>query len=334
MKVSKLTKSLLYLAAILAAMIAWRAYSPYSIPRLLEMFGDDAVRLWSQPYFHLGEMPVTPALLIKAFLFLVVLALIVPIVRRQIRSIVIDRLAIDDGQKYALERGITYLLFALGIVIGLQSAGVNLSSLAVFGGALGIGIGFGLQTIAKNFAAGLILLIERPIKAGDRVEVGTLMGDVIKIGSRGTWVRTNDNVVIIVPNSEFVESRVTNWTANDRRVRINVPLGVSYSSDPEQVRKILLNVARNHPDVVNPPEPDVIFRGFGDSSLDFDLRVWTTKHVTTPKIIASDLYFAIFKAFAEQGIEIPFPQRDLHLRSISTQIPWMDERGAARGDVS
>ena len=120
-------------------------------------------------------------------------------------------------------------------------------------------MGFGLQNIVNNFVSGLILLVERPIKVGDRVEIGDLIGDVVRIAARSTWVRTNDNVVIIVPNSDFISNRVTNWTANDRRVRINVRLGVSYSSDPAQVRKLLLDVARSQPDILHDPAPDVIF---------------------------------------------------------------------------
>ena len=159
------------------------------------------------------------------------------------------------------------------------------------------------------------------IKVGDRVEIENLTGDVVQIAARSTWVRTNDNVVIIVPNSEFTGQRVTNWTANDRSVRIKLQVGTSYSSDPEEVRGLLLQVADGHPDVLPDPAPDVIFTDFGDSSLDFELRVWTTRQVRTPFILKSDLYFAIFKLFQEKDIELPFPQRDLHLRSISVPIP-------------
>jgi len=153
------------------------------------------------------------------------------------------------------------------------------------------------------------------------VEVGDTNGDVVRIAARSTWVRTNDNVVIIIPNSEFINSHVTNWTANDRQVRFPIPLGVSYGSDPEQVRAVLEEVARAHPDVLTDPPPEVIFTGFGDSSLDFELRVWTITRVQWPRILRSEIYFMIFKAFKEHGIEIPFPQRDLHLRSVDSPIP-------------
>jgi small-conductance mechanosensitive channel len=175
----------------------------------------------------------------------------------------------------------------------------------------------GLQAIVSNFVAGLILLLEQPIKLGDRIEVGDTYGDVVRLRGRSTWIRTNENVVIIVPNSEFINGRVTNWTANDRQVRISLALGVSYNSDPVRVREVLLMVAGNHTDILADPAPEVVFTEFGDSSLNFELRVWTIQQVQTPTRLKSDLYFAIFEAFRKEGIEIPFPQRDLHVRSIS-----------------
>ena len=167
----------------------------------------------------------------------------------------------------------------------------------------------------------------RPVKIGDRMQLGELQGDVVSIGARGTWVRTNDNVMIIVPNSEFIENRVINWTANDRQVRISAPLGVSYGSDPLKVREVLLDVAQHLPDVLSAPSPDVIFTGFGDSTLDFELRFWTERRVQTPKIIRSEIYFEVFRAFKEHGIEIPFPQRDLHIRSVHPAMPLTESAG-------
>jgi small-conductance mechanosensitive channel len=165
-----------------------------------------------------------------------------------------------------------------------------------------------------------VLLVERPIRLGDRVEVGDTYGDVMRIGGRRTWIRTNDNEIIIMPNPEFVTSRVTNWTANDRSVRFSIPVGVSYASNPENVRNPLLEVARRHPDVLADPAPEVIFDAFGDSSLNFLLRVFSVNQVQTPLKLKSELYLSIFRIFAENGIEIPFPQRDLHLKSIEAPI--------------
>jgi small-conductance mechanosensitive channel len=227
---------------------------------------------------------------------------------------------LEPGQRYAIEKAVGYAVVVFGTIIGLQSAGINLSSLAVVGGALGIGIGLGFQEATNNFLSGIILLVERPIKVGDRVEVGNLNGDVVRIGSRATWIRTNANIAVIVPNSEFVMRQVINWTATDRQVRFDLPVGVTYKADPEEVRDALLGIAIENPDVLEHPEPDVLFKGFGDSSLDFELRVWTKSQVRTPNVLRSDLYFAIFRELARRGIEIPYPQRDLHLRSSEARI--------------
>ena len=313
-------RSFLLLVGLIILMLAWRVVSPLFLPRIAQWVGDDFMRLWSQPYFTFGNVPVTPPFLIKSFFLLILIILAARFIRRFVRYQILARTSLDIGQRFAVERGIGYVVFIIGFMVVLQSIGVNLNSLIVLGGAIGIGIGLGLQTVANNFTSGIILLIERSIKVGDRVEVGTLNGDVVHIGARATWVRTNDNIDVIVPNSEFTQKPVTNWTAEDRQVRFSVPLGVSYGSQPEKVREILLNVAADHPDVLPNPKPDVIFRGFGDSSLDFDLRVWTTSRVQTPHVLKSELYFQIFQAFRENGIEIPFPQRDLHLKSASTPI--------------
>ncbi len=311
-------RSLGLLALVIAVLGAWRLWSPYSLPKVVELLsqsiGEGAAELWVEPYFRLGNLAVTPSLLFKTFVFIVILLVLARLVQRVTRR-TLARTTFEKGTAFALERGAGYVFFVFGIVLGIQSAGLDLSTLAVFGGAVGIGLGFGLQNIAKNFASGLVLLIERPIKVGDRVEVGELVGDVTHIGGRGTWIRTNDNVVMIVPNSEFVEQRVTNWTANDRQIRIHVPVGVSYDSDPEVVARILIETALANTHVLKSPSPDVIFTGFGESSLDFALRAWTITQVRTPPVLRSQLYYAIFAAFRSEGITIPFPQRDLHLRS-------------------
>jgi small-conductance mechanosensitive channel len=162
--------------------------------------------------------------------------------------------------------------------------------------------------------------VEQPVKVGDRIEVGNTSGDVVAMRGRSTWIRTNDNVVIIVPNSEFINLRVTNWTANDRLIRIALPVGVSYNSDPKAVRDVILEVVRTHPDVLSDPAPEVVLLDFGGSSLDLEVRVWTVQQVQTPTRLKSDLYFAMFDTFREKGIELPFPQRDLHTRSIPESL--------------
>jgi small-conductance mechanosensitive channel len=281
----------------------------------------DLNRLFNQPYFHIGNVAITPVLVIKVVVFLLLLRFFSQQVRTFMRKEILVHTSMDLGQQFAVARITGYVIFVVGMMVGLESIGVDLSSLVVLGGALGVGVGFGLQNIVSNFVAGLILLVERPIKLGDRVEVGGTNGDIVRIAGRSTWVRTNDNVVIIIPNSEFIANRVTNWTANDRQVRFAVPLGVSYGANPEEVREVLMKVALAHPDVLQNPPPEIRFVEFGDSSLNFELRVWTIRQVQSPQKLVSDLYFMVFKAFGERGIEIPFPQRDLHLKTIAMPIP-------------
>jgi small-conductance mechanosensitive channel len=296
------------LIAAAAVSVALRQWIILQMPRFREV--------WETTYFHLGNVAVSPQLLFGTIVFLVLLTFITRFTRRFLRTEVLGRTAMDQGQRYALERTAGYAVFAMGLLVGMQLIGLDLSSLAFLGGAVGIGVGLGLQNIANNFASGLILLFERPIKVGDRIEVGSLNGDVVRIGGRSTWVRTNDNLMIIVPNAEFTMNRVTNWTANDRQARFSFPVGVAYGSDPEQVRDILLQVANKNPDVLKNPEPEVLLSNFGDSSVDFELRVWTIAHVQTPARLKSALYFEIVHEFKRHGIAIPFPQRDIHIKEI------------------
>ena len=323
----KLTKPVLktvsVLLALLALIVAARYLEEENVERLFGAYGGRLLRLFSEPLLTVGGLEVSPALFLKAAVFLVLLVLVSRGSRKLMQNRVLSRTSIDPGLQYALEVGTGYLVFVFGLIIGLQSIGLNLSSLAFLTGIIGVGVGFGLQNIVNNFVSGLILLVERPIKVGDRVEIGDLTGDIVRIAARSTWVRTNDNVVIIVPNSDFISNRVTNWTANDRRVRINLRLGVSYSSNPALVRTILLNVAKSQADILRDPAPDVIFQGFGDSSLDFELRVWTEDSLRTPQILKSNLYYEIFRVFSENDIEIPFPQRDIHVRSVAASIPLL-----------
>ena len=234
----------------------------------------------------------------------------------------------DQGTRSALGTIVQYLIVFFGFLIVLQSAGIDLSTLTVLSGTIGLGIGFGLQNIANNFFSGLIILLERPVKVGDRIQVGDINGDVVRIAIRSTTVLTNDNINIIIPNSEFVSKQVINWSHNDRNLRVSVPVGVSYGSNPEQVKTVLLSVADNHPDILATPAPAVLFSGFGDSSLDFVLLVWTQTHIQAPRFLQSELNYRIFDAFSKHGIEIPFPQNDLHIRS--SDIPLWESRAPER----
>ena len=282
---------------------------------LLNSFGDGTRHALLYSFLKVGGLAITPLFLIKAGLFLFFLVTASKLLQKVLLSRLLRHLHISEGQKFALGRFTTYALFLGGLFIGLQSLGVNLSSFVVFGGAIGVGVGLGLQNVVSNFVAGIILLVEQPIRIGDRIEIKETLGDVVRIAARSTWIRTNDNVVMIVPNSDFINNPVVNWTANDPNVRIGLAVGVGYSSDPDKVRTILLEAAASHPFVLKDPAPDVIFTDYGDNSINFMLRVWTEGRAHTPLVLKSDLYFTLFKKFGEAGIELPFPQRDLHLRS-------------------
>jgi small-conductance mechanosensitive channel len=219
----------------------------------------------------------------------------------------------------------------VGVFVVLENTGIHLGALTVFAGAAGVGIGFGLQNIASNFISGLVILAERPISIGDRVEVSGITGQVQQIRARSTVILTNDNIAMIVPNKEFIDSPVTNWTYGDRRVRFRIPVGVAYGSDPEKVREALLAAGRENPNTLDDPAPSVFLEKFGESSIHFELVVWSREMSSRPRRYRSDLNFAIEKHLRAAGIEIPNPQRDLHIRSGVLKVELMNSEQAEVG---
>lgn len=242
------------------------------------------------------------------------------------------RSGLDRALQYAIAQIVSNLVLVIGIFIVLENTGINLGALTVFAGAVGIGVGFGLQNIASNFISGLVILAERPIAIGDRVEVAGITGQVQQIRARSTVIVTNDNIAMIVPNSKFIDSPVTNWTYGDPRVRFRIPVGVAYGSEVAKVREALIAAARSDRHVLEDPPPNVFLKQFGESSIDFDLVVWSTEMSHRPSRFKSDLNFAIEKNLREAGIEIPFPQRDLHIRSGSL-LPEGERPGASASDA-
>jgi small-conductance mechanosensitive channel len=265
--------------------------------------------------FNLGDSKLTIGLLLTLILSFLVLFVGAEWIRKLIVNKILSRYQLDLGTRRSIGTMVKYFLILAGIFSILQTNGLDLSAFGILAGAVGVGIGFGLQNITNNFISGLIILLEQPIKEGDRIEVGDVSGDVIKISARSTMIVTNDNISIIVPNSQFIDSQVINWSHNDRNIRFNFPVGVAYKEDPQKIRQILLDIAKNNSGVLNLPEPDVLFDEFGDSSLNFNLRVWTSEYINRPKVLKSQLYYEIFRRFKEEGVEIPFPQRDLNLSS-------------------
>ena len=275
----------------------------------------DFQKFLDYPLLKLGGTPFTFAALLNILFWLALVFLLSWLLRRFVVQRLLKHTRFDPSFQYAISKLTGYVFVCLGFFIALQVNNVNLSSLTVLAGAVGVGAGFGLQNIINNFVSGLIILAERPITIGDRIEVGSVVGQVTKISLRSTTVITNDNIAIIVPNSDFISHAVTNWSHGDPRVRIRLAVGVAYATDPEKLRRLLLEVADAHPKVLRDPAPDVFFNGFGNSSLDFELAVWTAEMSSKPRRFRSELYFAIEKKLRENQIEIPFPQRDLHLRS-------------------
>lgn len=263
----------------------------------------------------LGETKLTIGLFVAMTLSIVLLFVVSEIARKFLANKILARYNLDPGIRQSIATIFKYIFIIFGLVTILQNSNVDLSALGILAGAIGVGIGFGLQNITNNFISGLIILIERPIKVGDRIEVDDVNGDVIKISARSTTVLTNDNISIILPNSRFIDNPVINWSHNNRNIRFNIPVGVSYKEDPEKIKRILMEVVKNNAGVLKYPEPDVLFEQYNDSSIDFNLRIWTSEYTSKPKVLKSQLYYSIFAKFREEQVEIPFPQRDLHIRS-------------------
>lgn len=273
-----------------------------------------AIGLWKFEIFQIGETPVSVSSLV---LFVVVMYAFGAgsrfLIRHLLRRVLV-RIRVDRATIFTVERITHYIVVFVGALVAFQIVGIDLSGLVVVLGFLSVGIGFGLQNITSNFIAGLILLFERPIRVGDRITVGDMEGDVQEINIRATMVRDLNNISILVPNSEFVSSHVVNWSHRDPKIRLEVDVGVSYASDLDTVLRALSEVAEENENVLADPAPEVLHRGFGDSAWDMQLRAW----IGDPKRhhrIRSDLNCAIVRKFREYDVEIPFPQRDLHVRS-------------------
>ncbi|MCT2537797.1 mechanosensitive ion channel [Aquibacillus koreensis] len=267
----------------------------------------------------IGSVTISPFLIIVAILIITFANRASKTITKYLLPRVYGRYQLDRGVQFTFNRMFHYSIMVLAFIISISTVGIDLSALTVFAGVVGVGIGFGLQNIASNFISGIIILFERPIKVGDRVIVNDIIGDVEKINMRATVIKSINNEHIIVPNSYFLEEHVVNRSYSDPTMRLTIPIGVAYGSDVEKVRDLLLQVAKDEaeisPSMLLDPEPFVNFVGFGDSSLDFELFVW----ISNPNeiiVTKSNINFRINNTLHEHNIEIPFPQRDLHIRSI------------------
>jgi small-conductance mechanosensitive channel len=271
-----------------------------------------------------------PAIKLSLFQIFLLIALLIAVfwfssqTKRFLFNRFLAKSGLDRSLQYAIAQIVSNVVLIVGIFIVLDNAGIHLGALTVFAGAVGVGVGFGLQNIASNFISGLVILAERPITVGDRVEVAGIVGQVQHIRARSTVIVTNDNITMIVPNSKFIDSPVTNWTYGDPRVRFRIPVGVAYGSDIDKVRAALIAAGKENPHTLSDPEPSVFLEKFGENSIEFELVVWSSEMSYRPRRYRSDLNFAIEKKLREAGIEIAFPQRDLHIRSGVLQVQNVD----------
>lgn len=268
--------------------------------------------LWNAP------VPGLKLSLVQIFL-LIGLLIAVFWISSHTKRFLFNRFLVNSGLErplqYAISQIVSNVVLVIGIFIVLENTGINLGALTIFAGAVGVGVGFGLQNIASNFISGLVILAERPIAIGDRIEVAGVAGQVQQIRARSTVILTNDNITMIVPNTKFIDSTVTNWTYGDPRVRFRLPVGIAYGSDIDKAREALLAVGQENPNTLKDPAPSVFLEKFGDNSIELELVVWSSEKSYWPRSFRSDLNFAIERKLREAGIEIPFPQRDLHIRS-------------------
>ena len=287
----------------------------------IKSFYLSAQEFLQEPLFNLGKSTFT----LSTILYLVISIFLLFFLTAKFRKLLADKILakynVDIGIRQAISSILRYIIITLGLIIIIQTAGIDMSFITVLAGALGVGIGFGLQNITNNFVSGIVILLERPVKVGDRIEVITqsgerISGDVVTISSRATTILTNDNIAIIVPNSNLITSAVINWSYNDKRVRFNFIVPVHYNENPELVKKILLEVAKENDGVLKTPIPDVLLDKFDDSSINYILRVWTSRYIQKPGVLRSQLYYAIVKKFRENNITIPYPQMDLHLKEV------------------
>jgi potassium efflux system protein len=271
---------------------------------------------WLESGIRIGGAKITILNVAYLIIFLVFFTFLSRVIRDALQNRVLPRTRLDIGARASFVNIVIYAFWILAIYTGINILGINLSSLAFMAGALGIGIGFGLQNVVNNFVSGVILLFDPSIQVGDMVQIGEDWGTVNRINIRTTIVQTFDNASLIIPNSQMLSNKVTNWSFKDPKVRRQVDVGVAYGSDVQLVRNILLQIVGDMPEILNDPAPRVDFTEFGDSALIFRVRFW----IPSPEFWLSaptELRFRIDEEFKKSDIEIAFPQQDIHIRSAS-----------------
>lgn len=273
--------------------------------------------LFNEPIISLGGSNISIITIIYMLLFFGGLLALTSWLKRRIINRIVNSTHLDKGAAVTIGTITRVILNFMGIIILIQSVGIDLSALNLLAGALGVGIGFGFQSTANNYISGIIILFEKPIKLDDRIEVNGIEGNITNISARATTILTNNNISLIIPNSDITTKCLINSSYNDQNIRIEVPVGVSYKEDPKKIEALLLQVCDNSPNVLKTPKPILAFDNYGDSALNFNLLVWTSNHINKPKMLKSELYYSIFEQFKLHKIEIPYPQRDIHIKSTS-----------------
>ena len=322
------------LFAALVHLLIWLAL-PLVILQLwgLSRASFDLLRSFAWTGFNVGQVRIIPAQLLMGAMILVVIATLIRWLTGRMENQWLARTPMETHTREAVATITGYVLFVIAALVVLSYVGLDLTKLAFIAGALSVGIGFGLQTIVNNFVSGLILLFEQPVRRGNYVTVGETEGFVRRIRIRATEIETLQRITVVVPNSELLTLHVKNWNLRDRYGRISCPVGVAYGSDVRLVERLLVEVANRHKDVLSEgqagiPKPVALFRGFGDSTLDFELRCFI-RDVTRRFFVISDINFAIDEAFRENGVTIAFPQLDVWHRSLPPQHD--DARRSADG---
>ncbi len=278
--------------------------------------------IWNSTLIQIGDYTLATSQLLMALLIIVITLLVTTISKKSFRRLASGNSRIPKNLAYIISRFANYLIIFVGFLLAVSALGVDVSKLALVASALGIGIGLGLQGIVNNFVSGLAILLEGSLKVGDFIELDSgITGEVIEIHMRATLIRTNDNVDILIPNADLTNGNVINWTLEDCTRRFRIPFGVAYGSDKEVVKEAVLAAAKTLPYTLSGANKDAVvwMTGFGDSSLNFTLGVWVdAAYVKRPTTLLSDYLWAIDDALRAHNIEIPFPQRDLHIRSNDT----------------
>jgi small-conductance mechanosensitive channel len=292
------------------ATIAW-VVAALNILRLL----GPTIDLLEQAAFSVGDMRISLYLIIKVALLVTISLWIASTLARVIQARVTRSKSLTPSVQTLIVQAVRLSLLLIAVMVSLNAVGIDLTAFAVFSGAIGVGLGFGLQKIVSNFISGVIILMDRSVKPGDVIEIADTYGWVTSLGARYASVRTRDGTEHLIPNEEFIINRVVNWSHSDMVVRRKLPIGVSYDADVELAIKLVAEAVDEIPRVLKDPKPNILLRSFGDSSVDLEARYWLGDPQNGVSNVASDILRLVWKKFRENDIEIPFPQRDLHLRS-------------------